>query len=127
MKKITKYVPLWCIIMAGIALLCAVIHIISVCSVAFSDFFNRTVAAFFRLILAKLTGFIPFSLAEMLIILLPLIVGLTIFFAVKQLKKNISVKIRFLASLLAVLTFFYSSFVLTFATAYRGSTLDVKL
>ena len=127
MKKITKYVPLWCIIMAGIALLCAVIHIISVCSVAFSDFFNRTVAAFFRLILAKLTGWIPFSLAEMLIILLPLIVGLIIFLAVKQLKKDNVAKVRFLASLLAVLTFFYSSFVLTFATAYRGSTLDVKL
>ena len=127
MKKITKYVPLWCLIMAAITLICAVIHIISVCSVAFSDFFNRTVSAFFRLIFAKITGWIPFSLAEILIILLPVIVGLIIFLAVKHLKKDNAAKIRFLASLLAVLTFFYSSFVLTFATAYRGSTLDTKL
>ena len=127
MKKITKYVPLWCLIMVGIALLCAVIHIISVCSVAFSDFFNGTVGAFFRLIFAKLTGWIPFSLAEMLIILLPVIIGLIIFLAVKQLKKDNRAKVRFIASLLAVLSFFYSSFVLTFATAYRGSTLDTKL
>ncbi len=127
MKKITKYVPLWCIIMAVIALICAVIHIISVCSVGFSDFFNATFGAFFRLILAKLTGWIPFSLAEILLILLPAIITLLIVLAVKQLKKDNCAKIRFLASLLAVLTFFYSSFVLTFATAYRGSTLDVKL
>ncbi len=127
MKKITKYVPIWCIIMALIALLCAVIHAISVFSVSFSDFFNMTFGAFFRFLLAKLTGWFPFSLAEVLIVLLPFIFAFLVVMTVKQMKKGAAARIRFLASVLAAITFFYSSFVLTFATAYRGSTLDVKL
>lgn len=127
MKRITKYFPLWTIIMIAVAVVCAVIQIVSVTSVSFSDLFNATVGAFFRALLAKLTGWLPFSLAEMLIILSPFILVFLIFIAVKQLKKDTAAKVRFLASVLAVITFFYSSFVLTFASAYRGSTLDSKL
>ncbi len=129
MKKVREfikgYIPLPALILLILALLCAVIHIFAVIFSGFADFFNRTVSAFFRFIFAKLTGWLPISFAEILIICLPIIIGTVIFFAVKAAKKG--KLIRYLCGFFAVLTFFYSSFVLTFACGYRSYSLADKL
>ncbi len=127
MKKIKEYIPIPALVLTVLAFVCAVIHLISVISVPFADFFNLKIASGFRFLLAKITGILPFSFAEILIILSPVWIFLIIFFAVKLLKADKKKQIRFLASLFAVLTFFYSSFVLTFVTAYRGTPLEDKL
>lgn len=127
MKKIKEYVPVPALVLIVLAFVCAVIHLISVISVSFADFFNLKIATAFRFLLAKITGILPFSFAEILIILSPLWIFLTVFFAVKLFKADKKKQIRFLSSLFAALTFFYSSFVLTFAVAYRGTPLEDKL
>ena len=124
-KDFIAKIPLYAYITVGVALFCALIHLVSVFVSPFADFFNTTVAAFFRLILAKLTGWIPISLAEIMIILLPVIIGVLIFFTVRAVKKQYIIK--FLAIFFSSITIFYSLFVLTFATGYRGTPLEKKL
>ena len=53
----------------------AVVYIIARLSPAFADFFNRYISQPLRLIYAKLTNLLPFSLAEGLLLLLPVLLG----------------------------------------------------
>ena len=126
-KFINKYFSLTAIFLIMLALVCVIIHAFAINLPEFADFFNQTVGAFFRFALAKLTGFIPFSVTEIAIVLLPLIIGMIVYYAIKAFKCGKNRGIKYLATVLAVLSLFYSSFVLTFACGYRGVALDKKL
>ncbi len=127
MRKIRRYIPLPAMILIFTAVICAIINVIAVCNRGFADFFNLNISPFFRMILAKITGVLPFSLAEIIIILSPVLMILLIIQAVRLIKKDGVKRVRFLFSILAVIAYIYSSFVLTFATAYRGTSLEDKL
>jgi hypothetical protein len=126
-SKINKYCPLPAIIIFGVFLMSGIIHLISVNSVVFSDFFNRYISSVVRTFLAKLTDILPFSLAETIIIFMPVIIVLMFFGSGIKSKKGTIFGIRYLCMLLAVTSLFYSVFVLGFATSYQGSTLEDKL
>lgn len=104
-----------------------VLYIIFLCSKGFSDFFNRYISSVFRAILAYATGWIPFSFAEMLIILIPVIVVAIVVFAAKHYADTWRDVFIFCGAMLSVAALFFSLFTFTFASAYRGSTLDEKL
>lgn len=112
----------------GLALIAAILHLITTQSTAFADFMTEKVCEIFRFLLAKLTGWIPFSLAELIIILLPLLV-IAMILAIIHLARHYDSKkyCRYISFLLSVISVFYTLFVLTLAPGYRGSTLDVKL
>ena len=127
MKKIKEYISVPALVLIVLALISGIIHLFSVISTSFADFFNQKIATVFRFLFAKITGVIPFSFAEILILLIPVWLFLIILFTVKYFKADRKKQIRFLSLLFAIITFFYSSFVLTFATAYRGTPLENKL
>ena len=104
-----------------------ILYLISIFSISFSNFLNKYICSIFRFLLAKITGFIPFSLAELLIILLIPIATIAIIFLIRSFKKGTKYKIKFVFVIISVLLYIFSSFVLTFAPAYRGSSLDEKL
>ncbi len=125
MKK-NKIVKLPFVIMSALTVICAVIQIISLCSESFSDAFSKSVGAFFRTVLAYLTGWIPFSLAEIIVILIIPAFVTAIVFIIKN-SKNKHKLLSFTLVVLTIPMYIYCTFVLTFATAYRGSTLSDKL
>ncbi len=125
MKK-NKLITLPFIIASAVTLICVMIQIISVCSAEFSDGFSSSIGAFFRKALAYLTGWIPISFAEILLILIPLSLVVAIVYIVRK-RKDKTKLIRFTLSVLIIPMYIYSTFVLTFATAYRGVTLEEKL
>jgi hypothetical protein len=127
MKRVLKYVPIWAFVLLIIAVICVALHTAALISPAFADFFNIKIASFFRFLFGKITTFFPFSLAEILIILSPVIIGFLIFLSVRLIKATLERKIRFLVALVAATTFFYSTFVLTFACGYSGKPLEEKL
>lgn len=127
MKKIKRFCPISAIILFGITLISGIINIVFLLSSSFSDYFNRHISGVFRLIFAKITGIFAFSVAEILLILAPLLVVLLVVKAIRLLKKDSRVRLRFLCGLFAVICFFYSSFVMLFAGGYRGSSLDSKM
>lgn len=121
-------VPVWAGILLCFALVSLLVYIIAVNNYKFADFVNENIASYFRMILAKLTGFLPFSLAEIIIYLLPVIIVLIIVTVVRYTLKNEDVKLgRFFVCAFAILSLFFSTFVFTHGTGYRGSTLDVRL
>ncbi|MBO4355882.1 MAG: DUF3810 domain-containing protein [Clostridia bacterium] len=123
-----KVSPIWCKVFWCLAVISGIIHIISCFSVKFSDFFVRYPGAWFRFIVSKATTWIPFSLAEMLVMLIPLIVVFLIILGIVVIKKNDSKNYcRLIAVMLAIIAYFYFAFVFSIAPGYKGSTLDVKL
>ncbi len=125
MKK-NKIIKLPVLIMSALTLMCVIIQIISVCSESFSDAFSKSVGAFFRTVLAYITGWIPFSFAELIIILVLPAVVLSVIFIVRN-SKNKRGLLSFTLAILTVPMYIYCTFVLTFATAYHGSTISDKL
>lgn len=121
-------VPLWSWIVFLFALISLGIYIGAVINYRFADFINENIASYFRMILAKITGLLPFSLAEIIIYLLPLIIVFIIVMVVRYTKKCEDIKLaRFFVASFAILSLFFSTFVFTHGTGYRGSTLDVRL
>ena len=98
-----------------------------VISEPFADFFNRHISSIYRAIFAKLTGWIPFSLAEAVIISLPVILGVLIIAANRRFSDSWRQVGLFCVSLLSLLALFFAAFTVGFAPGYHGSTLDKKL
>ncbi len=126
-KKVIGITPIWARISLCLGAFSAVMYVVFLLSPSFSDFFNRYPAAFLRAVLAKITGIIPFSLAETAIMLLPLIITVVVIKIVKAAKGELRDTARMLICMLSVLSLFFSSFSLLFASGYRGTTLDQKL
>ncbi len=122
-KRISAFV--WGIF--ALAVLSGVIHLAALFSPAFADWFNRSVGAFVRAALAYLTGWIPFSLAEMLLFSLPLIFALMLRTALRRYGESWRDVLRYCVLLLAALLCFYILFVWGFGTGYHGSTVEEKL
>ncbi len=125
---IKRNVPIPGIVLYCLALLSLVIHLLCLVWRGFADFFATYIAGFFRMILAKVSGLYRFSLAEILILMLPvvfvgIIMAVTIYWRRGQDRKLN----RFFAMAFALISLFYSTFVFTYGMAYRGYTLDRKL
>ncbi|MBQ8174772.1 MAG: DUF3810 domain-containing protein [Clostridia bacterium] len=119
-------VPAPCYVLFLIGLLAAIVHVAACVLPGFADTFNQTVGAVVRLVLAKVTDVFPFSLAETLLLSLPVILALLIWSGVRRSSDKRRFW-RFFVALLAVLVLFYSLFVFTIGCAYRGATLDKKM
>ena len=146
-----RLVPKFFYVFPVLALICAILHIICNYSVSFADLMIEKICAPMRFVLAKATGWVPFSVGELTLLLLPLLIVILICITVKILKSfdtkpqnaadaaDVDVKVavhkmfnsklycRTVAFLLAVLSLLYSLFVLTLAPGYKASTLDRKM
>ncbi|MBQ7780184.1 MAG: DUF3810 domain-containing protein [Clostridia bacterium] len=127
LKKVSRAIPRWAKISICLGLFSLVLYALFVVSPAFSDFFNRYPAAFLRAILAFISGIFPFSIAETLIILLPLILIIVMVKIAKAARGKLRETFRMFVSMVAVLALFFTSFTFLFASGYRGTTLDKKL
>ena len=146
-----RYVPKFFYIFPALAVICAILHLICNYSVPFADLMIEKICAPMRFVLAKATGWVPFSVGELTLLLLPLSITVLVCITVKILKSfdtkpqnaadaaDVDVKVaahtvfdaklycRTIAFLLAVLSLLYSLFVLTLAPGYKASTLDQKM
>ena len=126
-KFIKTYIPLPALVMYILAAVSGIIFAVSEFSVGFSDFFNRCIGAFVRGLHATLTNLIPFSLAEFVIVSIPVWVVTLVVICIKKIKRSVTEGWRFLAGLSGFAAWMYVAFVMTTAVAYNGSTLAEKL
>jgi len=131
-KKLRLIIPIPSAVFFILALLSVGVHIFSMKSQAFADFFNMNVSSHIRAFTAHLTGGIPFSLAETIVLSSPLILALLIMVCVKVACVNDTggkkyASARYLVSLFSVAALEYSLFVCSFGAAYNSTTLDRKL
>lgn len=122
-----KGIPAFAKLFYMLAAISLILYIIFLCSKCFSDFFNRYISSVFRAVLAYATSWIPFSFAEMLLIMFPVIFVAIVIFAVRRYADTWRDVFIFCGSMVSVMALFFSLFTFTFAAAYRGRTLDEKL
>lgn len=119
--------PLACKILYLVFAACCVLYLFFVINAGFADWFNTHVSLWGRRLLSYLTVWIPFSLAECLLISMPvLIVGLIVL-AAKKYSHSWRAAGIYIGKLAAVLCAVGILFVLCFAPGYYGTTLDKKL
>ena len=103
------------------------INIACIRSVSFADAFNGTVSSAIRIFLARVTSWIPFSLAEFIVLGSPVIAVVIIVIAVQKGSRSRRLFVRTLVGLLSVAVFIYALFVFAFGAGYRTTSLDRKL
>ncbi len=120
-------IPLTAYILLGLALLSLIIVLIARFNTGFADFFNRNISSVFRFLLAKITNILPFSLAELLILLIPVILAIIILFAIRRKSSTWRAVVSYIVTLFAGASVFFTLFVFTFGTGYYTPTLDKQL
>lgn len=119
--------PLFALILYGIAGMSLILYIIMTYSITFADWFNQNVGAAVRSTLSLLTSWIPFSVGEAIILLLPLGLFLALRLAVRRYCGSWRAAFVYVGILLSVASTLFSAFTLGFAAGYRSSPLDQKL
>lgn len=122
-----KRLPLWCKILYGFGALSLLLYILFVIFPPFADFFNKYISPWVRAPLAGLTGWIPFSVAELLLLLCPVIMIVIISVGVKHYCDSWRNVLTFCLIVLSIGSYVFSTFTMGFVPAYRGSRLDVKM
>ena len=119
--------PLFAMILYGIAAVSLILYIVMANHAGFADWFNGSIGAVVRSTLSILTSWIPFSVGEALILLIPLGLFLILRLAVRRYCVSWKASFIYVGVLLSLAATLFSVFTLGFAAGYRGSTLDQKL
>lgn len=119
--------PAVCIVLYALAGISLVLYIIMQCSMPFAEWFNGTVSAFLRGLFAALTVWIPFSLGEAVIWLLPLLLFLTIRHAIRKRCDSWRAAMVYVGILFSVVATLFTVFVWNFAAGYQCKPLEDKL
>ena len=121
-----KRLPVFAFVLYGIAVAALAILAAARLSPAFADTFNRYVGALIRGALAHLTGWIPFSLGEAMVIFLPVAAVFMIVRACRKYSDSWRSVFVYLGSVLSVVSLLFSVFVFGFGTGDYGTTVDEK-
>lgn len=126
-KKSTERLPLAVKIIYALTALTVILHIVSALSERFADVFNRYISSCVRFVLTNITDIIPFSLAEMLIICIPIIVFLLVRHAIKYYCDSWRSVVVYVASVFSFICILYILFFWGYGVGYNVPTIDKKL
>ena len=121
-----KYIPRFAALSFILLVASFIVYFISIRSVDFADFINSTVSVAIRFFLSLTTYILPFSFFELLIILVPLILFLTVFLTVRGGSTGIK-RVRKVISILGVVSLVFTSYIYTLGVGYRTSALAEKI
>lgn len=127
LRKLHRWLPAACLPLWFLTLVAAACHIGFLCSRSFADWFNLHVSTIFRSVTAHLTSWIPFSLAETVILSLPITMTVLLVVSIRKAERSKRYMIRTICGLLTIPAVLYALFVASFAAGYRGTTVDKKL
>ena len=126
-EPVKRRVPLFSKILLVIAAVCLVLYILLRNIPSLADFFNKYISPVIRAVLSYATTWIPFSLAETLIILLPVIIIAVVSVGIKKYSdswRNIGV---FCIIMISIASYIFSTYAIGFVPSYHGSSLDKKM
>ncbi len=126
-QNLPKKLPLLCKIIFILTAVSALLYLAFTKSAVFSDWFNANISIWGRRIFSFLTVWIPFSLAEWLVISLPILLAALIVIACRSYSASWHDAGIYTAKLASVLCAVLIVFIWNFAPGYYGTTLDKKL
>lgn len=121
-----KYLPRFALLSFALLAVSAAVYAVCLISPEVSDFVNGTVSVAIRFLLSSLTYLLPFSLFELLIILIPLILFLTVFFMVRRGRTRAD-RVRYILSLLGVVSLIFTSYIYTLGIGYHTTDLGQRI
>lgn len=127
LKKIKSYIPTPALIIYGVFIFGLIIAATAKKSVSFANFWNENIASVFRAILAYLTTLLPFSLAEYILLCLPVTVTVLIVYAFKHTVYSTRATVRYVVSMFSCAALVFSILLINFTPGYYTSPLDEKL
>lgn len=119
--------PIFSWVFFGMAALGLIVMLCYMLSEGFANFYNRYPAAFFRGVMATVSGILPCSIAEAFIIMSPILAVSVIIYANKKFTSSWREVGRFLLIILSVASLFFSTFALNFGAGYHTSSVDKLL
>ncbi len=120
--------PRWCIVCFALAAVSAILYLFFRLSPVFTDWFNGHISTIGRRLLSYLTVWLPFSVAELLILLLPVILVALIVIGYRSCDDDSARSLWiYSAKLFSLLCVIWVIFVWNFAAGYSGTTLDRRL
>ena len=128
-QKINKKLrlPVVCIVIFALTLVTVGLYIAFRVNMNFADSFNQTISPFGRMMMAKLTGWIPFSFAEMLLLLSPVLLITLIVIGAKHFCYSAKAMWIYIACIFSVVCMVFNLFVWNFAPGYNALPLEKKL
>ena len=126
-SKTKEYIPIYSLSVFGLTIISGIFFVIVINSVAFADFFNYYLSAPTRLFMTYLTVTFPLSVAEIVIYLLPILLGILIFFAVKMGRKGKKASIKYFTVILSIPCLIFVTFVWTYSSGYHMSKIEDKM
>ena len=103
-----------------------IVLIISIFNKTFANYYSNTFSAFLRKILSFVTGIFPFSVAEIILFLLPFWLFLLVFYIVRCIKRKTKVSTFFMTFFSVVFLLFFL-FVNTFAVCYFRLPIEEQM
>ncbi len=126
-KRISKAFPIWTAVVFSLGIISVGIYIALCSSVSFAEFYNNTVSAALRWLLAKISGIANFSIVEMVVFLFPVIIVYAVIFTVRAVRRGRAATARVFVSVLALGALLWVSFVNVYAPGFRAVSVADKL
>ncbi|MBE6588555.1 MAG: DUF3810 domain-containing protein [Ruminococcaceae bacterium] len=126
-EKRKHRLPLFCKIIYLTLGVSVLLYVLFLLSADFADFFNNTVGLAGRVLLGTLTSILPFSLAEALLLLLPVLLVTACVIGYRRYCDSWRGVFTYLGILLSFVAVILNIFVWNFAAGYYTPTLDRKL
>ena len=126
-EKIKSCLPIWSAVLFGIFLVSLIVNEVIKANPAFADGVHNTVGAAVRAVMAALTSWIPFSLAEMLLILSPVLVGLICWRMCKALKRSVTEGIRYFVGFLSLISIVFTVLVFGYNAGFYSKGVEEKV
>ena len=121
-----KYLTRHSRIFFTVTLVAILVYALAIYSPGVADFINGSVSVYVRAALSFLTYPLPFSFFEILVIISPVILTLTVVALVKRARTRTAM-IRGAFSLLAVISIIFTSYIFTLGIGYHTSALSEKI
>ena len=126
-RKKSLSLPIFAYALFALFVFSVAVYVTATLSSGFADFWTRYPGALVRGFLAHLTNIFPFSLVEVMLILLPVFSIITIILILVGKFDKIKKPISFFISAISCISLFFSLFALGFGTGYHTSSLESKL
>jgi len=126
-KKMKACLPVWSAVFFGLFFAALIVNAVIKINPAFANAVHRTAGAFTRALLATVTSWIPFSLAEIMLILSPVLLFLICFFMIRRLKRSLVSGIRYFVGFLSIMSLVFTFLVFGYNASFYSESVEDKV
>ena len=119
--------PIWSAVLFCIFFISLIVNGIIKRNFDFANAIQNTVGAGIRAFMSTVTSWIPFSLAEVLLILSPILLFLICFFMVRRLRRSMTEGIRYFVGFLSMISLVFTILVFGYNASFYGDSVEKKV